>query len=369
MCACMYVCMATFSNIFSSETTSRLKPNFIWSLLETGERKFVQMVLVTWPRWPPYPYIVKTLKSLLLRNQKANDFETWYAASGTWVIPNLFKWWSWVDLDLFYARSNLVPYAFVWQKGKTMDFSETIVVYDVKVCRCSKLNDNMNLYEYPRSRSFNDLGPRSLRLNIFKFLFLRNCVADWSQILCGASMGWGNESLINGLSHMTNMANMPIYCKNLKKKSSSLEPKGRWPWSWYAALGSQVLPRLFKWWSWNDSDLFYGKVKFGPMCFCMGKKGKTMDFLFRNHCSLWYKSWKMHSTKWVHEASWVPKVKVIHWPWAKWLRFNIFKLLFLNDHLADWSHILSGVSLEWGNESLFKLFRSHDQDGHHVHIC
>ena len=33
-------------------------------------------------------------------------------------------------LTLIYstARSNLVPYAFVWKKSKTMDFSETIVV-------------------------------------------------------------------------------------------------------------------------------------------------------------------------------------------------------------------------------------------------
>ena len=31
------------------------------------------------------------------------------------------------------ARSNLVPYAFVWEKGKTMAFSETIVVYDLKL--------------------------------------------------------------------------------------------------------------------------------------------------------------------------------------------------------------------------------------------
>ena len=31
-------------------------------------------------------------------------------------------------------RSNLVPYTFVWGKGKTMDFfSETIVVYDLKL--------------------------------------------------------------------------------------------------------------------------------------------------------------------------------------------------------------------------------------------
>ena len=38
-----------------------------------------------------------------------------------------------LTLTYFAARSNLVPYAFVWQKGKTMDFSETIVVYDLKL--------------------------------------------------------------------------------------------------------------------------------------------------------------------------------------------------------------------------------------------
>ena len=36
-------------------------------------------------------------------------------------------------LTYFRARSNLVPYAFIWEKGKTMDFSETIVVHDVSV--------------------------------------------------------------------------------------------------------------------------------------------------------------------------------------------------------------------------------------------
>ena len=79
-----------------------------------------------------------------------------------------------LTLTNFTRRSNFVPYAFVWEKGKTMDISETIVVCDVKVGRCSKLNKYMNLYEYQRSRSFIDLGPRSLILNIFKFLILRN---------------------------------------------------------------------------------------------------------------------------------------------------------------------------------------------------
>ena len=83
-----------------------------------------------------------------------------------------------LTLTYFTARSNLVPSAFVCEKSKPMDFSETVVFYDVKVGRCSKVNDYMNLYEYQRSRSFIDLGLMSLRFNIFKFLFLRNCLAD-----------------------------------------------------------------------------------------------------------------------------------------------------------------------------------------------
>ena len=37
-----------------------------------------------------------------------------------------------LTLIYFTETSNLVPYAFVWEKGKTMDFSETTVVYDSK---------------------------------------------------------------------------------------------------------------------------------------------------------------------------------------------------------------------------------------------
>ena len=74
-----------------------------------------------------------------------------------------------LTLTYFTARPNLVSYGFVWQKGKTLDFAETSVVYDVKVGRCSYINNYMNIYEYQRSRSFIDLGPKSLRFNIFPF--------------------------------------------------------------------------------------------------------------------------------------------------------------------------------------------------------
>ena len=46
-----------------------------------------------------------------------------------------------LTLTYFTARSNLVHYAFVWEKGKRMDFSETIVVYDIKVGKCGYLNE------------------------------------------------------------------------------------------------------------------------------------------------------------------------------------------------------------------------------------
>ena len=51
-----------------------------------------------------------------------------------------------------------------------MDLSVTIVVYDMKYCRCSQLNEYTKLYEYQRSRSFIDLGLNhsdSIFLNFF----------------------------------------------------------------------------------------------------------------------------------------------------------------------------------------------------------
>ena len=113
------------------------------------------MVYVIWPRWPPCPYIIKTFKNLLRWNRKADDLETWYTASSTRVLPSIFKWCPWFDLDLFYGKVKFGP--LVWEKIKTMDFSETTVVYDIEFGRRSQLGEYMTLYEYQRSRSFTDL--------------------------------------------------------------------------------------------------------------------------------------------------------------------------------------------------------------------
>ena len=45
-------------------------------------------------------------------------------------------------LTLTYFTANLVPYAFVWGKDKTMDFSENIVVYDLKLATDDRSDKN-----------------------------------------------------------------------------------------------------------------------------------------------------------------------------------------------------------------------------------
>ena len=49
----------------------------------------------------------KNLKKSSSPDQKADDRETWYAASGAWVLPNLFKQWPWVDHDLILRQGQV----------------------------------------------------------------------------------------------------------------------------------------------------------------------------------------------------------------------------------------------------------------------
>ena len=73
-------------------------------------------------------------------------------------------------MTFFTERSNLLPYAFIWENPKTLDFLEIIELYQLKVATYCWLSKNFNKYEYQRSSSLIDLCPRSLRFilwNIF----------------------------------------------------------------------------------------------------------------------------------------------------------------------------------------------------------
>ena len=208
---------STFQTSFPEKPLGRLMQNFTWSLSGMGKWNYIQMVQVTWPRWPPCSYLVKTWKILLLRNHKGNGLESLHAALGTRVLPSL------LTLTYLIARSNLVHYAFVW------DFSETIVVYDIKVGRCSHLNDYMKLW-VPKVKVIDWAWSKSLRFNILQLLFLNNHWPDWSKIACGAFLEWVNEGCLNDPGHMTKMAAMFIYNK-YHQKYFSLKSKGTWPWN------------------------------------------------------------------------------------------------------------------------------------------
>ena len=61
------------------------------------------MFLVTWPN----PYMVKNFENLLLRNQEADDLQTWYTASGTRVLPTSSNDDPGLTLTIFITVSNL----------------------------------------------------------------------------------------------------------------------------------------------------------------------------------------------------------------------------------------------------------------------
>ena len=58
------------------------------------------------------------VKNIFLRNQEADDFETWYSALGTRVLT-IFHMMTWVDLDYFYDRVKLFPNASASVKAYT----------------------------------------------------------------------------------------------------------------------------------------------------------------------------------------------------------------------------------------------------------
>ena len=74
--------------------------------------------------------------------------------------------------------------------------------------------------------------------------------------------------------HMTNMAAMPIYGKIVKKNKKNLLLRNQWTdclETWNVVLGVSRPIVVYSNADWLDLDPIYTKVKFGRICFCMGK--------------------------------------------------------------------------------------------------
>ena len=83
-----------------------------------------------------------------------------------------------------------------------------------------QINENMT-YDNPRSRSFNDLWPRSLRFNILKLLFLKEmqgCLKPNFILNLHGMLGWK-------------------FVQMFLQKSPSSEPRGWLPWNLVYSIG------------------------------------------------------------------------------------------------------------------------------------
>ena len=89
----------------------------------------------------------------------------------------------------------------------------------------------------------------------------------------------GMKIYTNELGYMTNMATMPVYGKNLKK-SSTPEAIGPWPWNLVCSIVYASTTKLVQLWPSVDLDLFYVKVKFGYIGFCMGESENYFFFFW-----------------------------------------------------------------------------------------
>ena len=126
------------SNIFSSETTEPISVKFLveppWDrgtkVCSNGPGHITKMAAM-----PIYGKNLKKSSSLEPKGWWPLNLVCRIGCSSTTKYLQMMTLsWPWTFLQ---QSQNLVPYAFIWEKGKTMDFSETIAVYDVKVGRCS----------------------------------------------------------------------------------------------------------------------------------------------------------------------------------------------------------------------------------------
>ena len=109
---CMYVCMSTFSNIFSSEITGPIEVKFHVAPPWDGGTKVCSNGPGHMTKMAAMPIYGKNLKNLLQKKRPMNlnlgmqhrVLESYQVCSND--DPGL-------TLTYFTARSNLVPYAFV----------------------------------------------------------------------------------------------------------------------------------------------------------------------------------------------------------------------------------------------------------------
>ena len=89
-------------NILLSETAVQIKAKFYVEPPWVGGMKFCSQHLGHLTKMATTTIYGKNPSKI--SETGTNFHETWYVASGTPAHHSLFKWWPWVDLDLFYGK-------------------------------------------------------------------------------------------------------------------------------------------------------------------------------------------------------------------------------------------------------------------------
>ena len=135
----------TFSNFFFLETAWPIETKFHVEPPWDRETKVCSNGLGHMTNMAAMPIYGKTLKNLLPRAKRPMTLKVDMQHRVLEYYQVCANDGSGLNVIYFMARSNIVLYAFVWEEGKTMDFLETTVVYDIKVGRCSQLNEYKKL--------------------------------------------------------------------------------------------------------------------------------------------------------------------------------------------------------------------------------
>ena len=158
----------------------------------------------------------------------------------------------------------------------------------------------------------------------------------------------------------------PYMVKTLKK-SSSPEPRNRWPWNLVCSIVYESTTKVVQIMTlgWPLPILRQGQIWSDRLLY--GKKWKLF-FFFGNYCSLGSQSCLKHLSKWVNEVEWESKVKVILWFWSKVTQISKLNLFSSKTVGQFWTKIHMKAWGRISNENLYKRVGSHDQHGCHAHI-
>ena len=141
--------MSTFSNIFSSKTTGTIKAKFHMEPPWDGGTKVCLIGPGHMTKMAARPiYMAKTLKIFSSRTKRSMTLKLSMQHRVLECYQVCSNDGPGLTMIYFTARSNLLPYAFVWEKGKTMAFSETIVVLASETSASKWHLWNLVAYEY-----------------------------------------------------------------------------------------------------------------------------------------------------------------------------------------------------------------------------